>query len=416
MQTRCRPVILLVAESVTLAHFARIVALAKTLDASSYEVVVASDARYAHLEAPFGFAFHPIRSIPSAKFARALALGRPLYDVETLTAYVEDDLALIREIKPDLIVGDFRLSLAVSAPHAGIPYAAVVNVYWSPYADIVYPVPDLPMTRVLGVSLAQRLFDWARPIAFALHAGPLNRVRRRYNLPPLGPDLRTVYTWGDYTLYADVPELVPTRALPPNHRHLGSPLWSARKPLPDWWGRVPANRPVVLVTLGTSGRAALLPKALLALAELPITVLAATAGELDMPAMPANVFVADYLPLDSVARRSRLVVCNGGSLTTYLALDARAPVLGVCSNMDQLLNMSAIERLGAGRSLRAARVRPRELRDAVRKLLDTPSYTQAATQAGERFRQVDAGQRFRAFVSEIVCQRGTPAGDNPCAR
>ena len=35
MQTRNRPVVLLVAEAVTLAHFARIVALAKSLDASS---------------------------------------------------------------------------------------------------------------------------------------------------------------------------------------------------------------------------------------------------------------------------------------------------------------------------------------------------------------------------------------------
>jgi len=402
MQARSRPVVLLVAEAVTLAHFARVVSLANALDASSYEVVVASDARYADLEAPFGVAFYPIRSIPSDQFERALARGTPLYDVATLTAYVEDDLALIKKVKPDLIVGDFRLSLAVSAPVAGIPYAAVVNAYWSPYADIVYPVPDLPMTRVLGLSLAQRLFDVARPIAFTLHARPLNTVRRRYHLPPLGHDLRTVYTWGDYTLYADVPELVPTRPLPANHRHLGSPLWSARKPLPDWWGRIPADNPVVLVTLGSSGRADLLPMALSVLSELPITVLAVTAGKIDPGNVPATAFVADYLPLESAVRRAALVICNGGSLTSYQALDAGVPVLGVCSNMDQLLNMSAIERLGAGLSLRAAGVRPAQLREAVRKLLAAPSYTQAAKAAGDRFRQVDAGQRFRAFVSEIL--------------
>jgi UDP:flavonoid glycosyltransferase YjiC (YdhE family) len=402
MQSRKKPVILLIAEAVTLAHFARIVTLAKALDPASYEVVVASDPRYANLEAPFDFAFHPIRSIPSAEFTQALSDGIPLYGIETLTHYVEDDLALINRVKPDLIVGDFRLTLAVSAPLSEVPYAAVVNAYWSPYADIVYPVPDLRMTRILGVPLAQKLFDVARPIAFALHARPLNQVRRRYGLPPLGSDLRTVYTWGDYTLYADVPELITTLPLPANHRHLGPPLWSARTPMPDWWGTLPEDNPVVLLTMGSSGRTDLLPTLLSALSDLPVTVITAATGKIDQSNVPANAFVADYLPLDSAVRRSSLVICNGGNLTTYQALAAGVPILGICSNMDQLLNMSAIERLGAGLSLRACLATRARLQQSVLALLQTPAYAQAAGQAGKRFRQIDAGQRFREFVAEVL--------------
>lgn len=402
MQARNKPVILLVAEAVTLAHFARIAALAKALDATRYDVVVASDPRYAALDEPSGRAFHPLRSIPSDAFAQALARGKPLYDVESLSRYVEDDLALLDRVKPDLVVGDFRLSLAVSAPLRHIPYAAVVNAYWSPYAEIAYPVPDLAMTRILGVPLAQKLFDWVRPFAFALHARPLNQVRRRYGLPSLGRDLRTVYSWGDYTLYADVPELVPMKTLPTNHRHLGPPLWSARTPLPEWWDRLPQDRPVVLLTLGSSGRADLLPLALSALADLPISVVAATAGRIGLAAVPANAFVADYLPLDRAAERCSLVICNGGSLTTYQALASGKPILGLCANMDQLLNMNAIERLGAGLSLRAARVLPGPLNKAVQTLLGDPAYARAAAQAGERFGHLDAGQRFREFVAEVL--------------
>ncbi len=402
MQARNKPVILLVAEAVTLAHFARIVALAKALDGDRYEVVVASDLRYTDLESPLGSAFQPIRSIPSADFAQALARGKPLYSAETLGRYVEDDLALLDRVKPDLVVGDFRLSLAVSAPLRRIPYAAVVNAYWSPYANIAYPVPDLPMTRILGVAAAQKLFDLARPVAFALHARPLNRVRRRYGLPSLGSDLRTVYSWGDYTLYADVPELVPMRAMPANHRHIGPPLWSARVHLPEWWDHLPQDKPVVLLTLGSSGRADLLPMALSVLSGLPVTVIAATAGMIDLADLPANAYVADYLPLDRAIQRARLVVCNGGSLTTYQSLAFGVPILGICSNMDQLLNMDAIDRIGAGLSLRAARVRPGPLQASALKLLENPAYARAATQAGERFGQVDAGQRFREFVAEVV--------------
>jgi UDP:flavonoid glycosyltransferase YjiC (YdhE family) len=402
MQARNKPVILLVAEAVTLAHFARIAALAKALDATRYEIVVASDLRYTHLDAPLGATFHAIRSIPSAEFAQALAHGKSLYSVETLCQYVEDDLALLDRVKPDLVVGDFRLSLAVSAPLRHIPYAAVVNAYWSPFADIDYPVPDLPMTRAFGVAVGQKLFDLVRPLAFALHARPLNQVRRRYGLPSLGHDLRTAYSWGDYTLYADVPELVPMRPLPSNHRHIGPPLWSTQVPLPEWWDRLPQDRPVILLSLGSSGRAETLPMALSALSELPVTVIAATIGKIDQIDVPANAFVADYLPLDQAVQRASLLVCNGGSLATYQALACGVPILGMCSNMDQLLNMGAIEHLGAGLSLRAARARPEQIEKAVRTLLDLPAYAKSAAQAGERFRQVNAGQRFGEFVAEVL--------------
>jgi len=259
-----------------------------------------------------------------------------------------------------------------------------------------------PLTRILGVALAQKLFDLARPIAFALHAHPLNQTRRRFGLAPLGHDLRVVYTWGDYTLYADVPELLPMRPLPVNHRHIGPPLWSARVPLPEWWDHLPQDKPVVVLTLGSSGRADLLPMALSALSEMPVTVIAATAGKIDLSDVPANAFVEDYLPLDQAMKRAKLVICNGGSLTTYQALATRVPILGICSNMDQLLNMNAIEQLGSGLSLRAAHIHPTQLKETVQMLLNTPAYALEAARAGERFGQVDAGQHFREFVAEVV--------------
>lgn len=98
MQIQNKPVVLLVAEVVTLA---RIATLAKGLDPSSDEMVVASNPRYTDLEASLGCAFHPIRSIPAAEFAQALARDKPLHSIETLTRYVEDDWELLNSVKPD---------------------------------------------------------------------------------------------------------------------------------------------------------------------------------------------------------------------------------------------------------------------------------------------------------------------------
>ena len=38
-----------------------------------------------------------------------------------------------RLFQPDLVIGDFRLSLSVSARVAGVPYIAIANSWWSPF-------------------------------------------------------------------------------------------------------------------------------------------------------------------------------------------------------------------------------------------------------------------------------------------
>lgn len=401
MQTN-RKRVLLVAEAVTLAHYGRIATLSRALPASDYKVIVASDPRYRALDEIPGTDFFPIWSIPSSQFLHALERGSPLYDLQTLIHYVEADLALINAVKPDLIVGDFRLSLAVSATLSKIPYASVVNAYWSPYAHIRYPVPDLPFTRLTGRWLGQKLFNLAKPLAFALHARPLNQLRRKYGLSPFGADLRNAYTWGDYTLYADIPELIPVQALPDTHRFIGPVMWSSQTPLPSWWKDLPEDKPMIFLTLGSSGRADLLPTALRALAHLPVTVIAASVGHAGLPELPSNTYIADYLPMQAAASRASLVISNGGSLTAYQALACGVPVIGLCANMDQLLNMGALERLGAGILMRAGTLRAEQLQETVSSILARKDTADAAKRMGDLIMRYDTGARFRDIVAEIL--------------
>lgn len=402
IQMRKKPRVLLVAESVTLAHFARIVSLAKALDTELFEVVMATDPRYLELESELPFPVHPIWSIPGAEFANSLARGKPLYDAKTLERYVEDDLALLDRVKPDLVVGDFRLSLAVSAPLRQVPYAAVVNAYWSPYAETVYPVPDLPVLRSLGIPLAQRLFNMARPLAFALHARPLNQVRRRHGLPSLGHDLRKVYSWGDYTLYPDAPELFPSRGLPENHHYLGPVTWSTKSPLPDWWDALPDDRPIVFVSLGSSGQADLLPLFFDAMSDLAVTVIAATVVSTGAGHQPPNIFTADFLPMDIALSRASLLICNGGSLSTYQALASGVPILGIAGNMDQLLNMQAIVRCGAGQVIRASAATRLQVNNATSFLINSPAFVDAAQATAVILEQYPSAQGFQKVLSDIL--------------
>jgi UDP:flavonoid glycosyltransferase YjiC (YdhE family) len=394
--------ILFIAEAVTLAHVARPLALAQSLDRSRYEIFLAVEPRFSQLLGKLPFDVRAIQSISSDRFLQALAQGSPLYDAETIRAYVQEDLALIREIVPAVVVGDFRLSLSVSARLTATPYLTITNAYWSPYAHQRYPLPDLPMTRTLGVPLARLVFRLVQPFVFAYHARHLNRVRREFGLSSLGLDLRRVYTDADHTLYADVPELISTVDLPDNHSYLGSVLWSPAVKRPDWWESVPLDKPVIYVTLGSSGRSELLAVVLEALSSLPVSVLAATAGRVRPQEVPGNAFLSDYLPGEEAARRARVVICNGGSPTTQQALVAGVPVLGLASNLDQYLNMQAVTRFGAGELVRAGKADAVKIRTGAKRLLDQPAYAAAATRAAEAFGGYDAPSIFREVLSRLA--------------
>src|SRR5258706_15478105 len=251
--------ILFFAEAVTLAHVVRPLVLAQALDPARYEVHFACAPRFEFALAKTNFRRWEIASISCEQFLNALAHGSRMYDFPTLQKYVDDDLRVIREVQPALIVGDFRLSLAVSPTVARVKSAAIANAYWSPFTKKkFFPLPDIPASKVVGYSLASAFFHLFQPIIFAYHARPLNRLRRKYGLSRLG-NLLNVYTHGDYTLYADPPDFYATTKLPPNHRFLGPIEWSPDIELPSWWNDLPTDKPIVYVNLGSSGAARLLP-------------------------------------------------------------------------------------------------------------------------------------------------------------
>jgi len=389
-------------EAVTLAHVARPLALGRALDPARYEITFVTDERYRQFAAASGWAMRRVHTIPAKRFLDALATGRPLYDAHTLRGYVDDDLSVLKEIRPDVVVGDFRLSLSISARVAGIPYVAISSAYWSPYARQSFPLPEHPLVELMGLRTAQVVFDLARPFAFAYHALPLNRVRREFKLPWLGLDLQRVYTDADYVAYADLPEMVPTRELPANHTFLGPVLWSPPVEAPHWWRDLPTDRPIVYVTMGSSGAKRALERVVEAVAGLDCIAIVATAGESLRDPLPANVRAADYLRGDDATGRSDLVICNGGSPTSYQALAAGIPVLGVAGNMDQHLNMQGVERAGAGIRLRNDRASVEDLRLAAGRLLDDPSYRRAAMSLSATMQRYDAAAAFARIVDRAA--------------
>ena len=75
----------------------------------------------------------------------------------------------------------------------------------------------------------------------------------------------------------------------------------------------------------------------------------------------------------------RSVICNGGSPTCYQAFSAGVPVIGIASNLDQYLNMRAVENANAGVLIRPQQVRSRLATD-VHTALASKMLTQSAQQ------------------------------------
>ncbi len=396
------PRVLFVSEAVTLAQVVRLATLARSLDPARHEVHFAAAHFDEMIFAGTPFVRHRIRSLAPDTVAARVASGRRIYGPRTLGRYVGEERALLRALRPGLVVGDLRLSLSVSAPLERTPYASLINAYWSPHAVREdFPLPDHPIVKLLGVRLAARYFPKARPSVFRHFARPVNALRTRNGLSPLG-SLGDVLTHGDHTLFPDVPALIPTRNLPAHQKYLGPVLWSPPVPLPPWWGAVDPQRPTIYVTLGSSGRVEHLPLVVDVAAGLGYQVLVATAGRSKLGVVPRHVYVADYLPGHLAARRAALVVSNGGSTTGYQALAEGRPVLGIAANLDQYLAMTAIADAGAGLLLRSGTLAREPLADALGRLVSDPLFTQAAARLRDEFTRWNAAATFAAFVENAT--------------
>lgn len=100
-------------------------------------------------------------------------------------------------------------------------------------------------------------------------------------------------------------------------------------------------------------------------------------------------------------KEARLVICSGSTSSSHQALAQGRPVLGIVSNMNQHLNMQAVEQAKAGRFTRAGTIESRSLGDLALSFLARPSYTEAAQALARTLARYDAVTRLQDLLSRI---------------
>lgn len=395
--------ILFVAEAVSLAHVARPGILAKSLDCAEYEVVFASNGQFGMCVADANWETYFLESLSTEIFLQRLAHGRPVYQEPELAAYVLADMKMLKAVAPDGVVGDFRLSLAISARLLGLPYFSICNAYWSEFAmDKRMHAPDLPIARLIGFPLFDQVFRLAWPVASRSHCGAINGVRRKYGLKPYR-SIREYYCDGDIVMYSDSLGLVPTIDLPASHHYIGPILWSPSMVPPPWWAEAIAQpRPRAYITLGSTGTIDLLPAIVAACLDEGMTCFVATAGRSSFVSNSPYVFTSDFLPGSAVAAMVDLVICNGGSPTAYQALNEGKPVFGICANLDQVMCMSALKRAGAGLYLRAGEFTHARARQAISVLQKDRGFQAAAKILQGGFGVVNPCLEFERLIESNI--------------
>jgi MGT family glycosyltransferase len=169
---------------------------------------------------------------------------------------------------------------------------------------------------------------------------------------------------------------------------------------PPWLATLSRERPVVYVTMGSTGDRRLFETAVEAFAGREHQVLMTTGGtSLGRHDLPPNVFVAEYAPGSALMARADVCVNHGGNGTIYQALGAGVPVVGVPTHADQQVQLQLCERAGVGRTVREVDLTPASLRAAVDHVRAEARYR---TNAGRIARAIERSDGARAAARAVI--------------
>jgi MGT family glycosyltransferase len=208
---------------------------------------------------------------------------------------------------------------------------------------------------------------------------------------------------GDLILLADVPEFAPTIDLPGNYRYIGPLPWEPEVPMPSKLDAFPPDKPMIYFTLGSTGLPHLFRGVLEQLKDTNYQVVITTGWQIDpssLHPLPDNAFATRYLPGNKMMRRSDLVICQAGNGTTYQALGAGIPVIGMPTHGEQWQNMSLVEEKGAGIA-----IKPKELHNikpSIEKILTNGHYKENATRMKKIIARYNGPRKGAQLIDEFI--------------
>ena len=201
----------------------------------------------------------------------------------------------------------------------------------------------------------------------------------------------------------------PRRHLPASVHFVGTPpIIPNQAPLPPWAHELDGSRKVVLVTQGTVSNfdfGRLVAPTLAALANDSDVLVVVTTGGRSLDAIPGpvpgNVRLATYLPFEWLLPKVDVLVTNGGYGSVNQALSFAVPLVTAGLTEDKADVNARVAWSGVGIDLATNSPAPPVLRNAVRAVLENPTYRSRATSMAEEYRAIDTKYEIIRILGEV---------------
>ena len=323
------------------------------------------------------------------------------YTPEFIEKCVQAEVAIIQKYQPNLLIGDMRFSLTISAKITKTPYISLVNGYLTDYFNPVGAIltNDKPSLRFKAVNWLGKRLQNRQKLNLAK---PFRKVARRFGLK----DLNSLYDFlrGDLTLVADIPEFCPLESLPEAVKYIGPLIWEGGKidELPDFFQKLSSEDQLIYVTLGNTGKVNLVKWVYEAFAEREGYKIVITTGafvHLNADQFPDHFLVRQFLPGTAVLKHAAFCIHCGGNGTTYQVLREGIPALVVPFNTDQLINAHLVKKHQVGVAISPTGMNSDQLLQAMKKLEENTVYRKNVLRFKSLFTNWNGPQRA---ATEIV--------------
>ena len=214
----------------------------------------------------------------------------------------------------------------------------------------------------------------------------MNQLRASIGLPPYQRSFFDAVVSPYLYLQGTVPAFEYPRSNLPSQVHFIGPYLPeppADFTPPFWWDDLKSGKPVIHVTQGTVATEAddLIVPTLQALADEDVLVVAATGGEpienIKAP-LPANARLERFIPYYHLLPHVDIMVTNGGYNGVQAALAHGVPLVAAGQTEEKPEICTRIEWAGVGINLKTKTPTSTQLKNAVKKILESPHYRQKA--------------------------------------
>jgi MGT family glycosyltransferase len=246
----------------------------------------------------------------------------------------------------------------------------------------------------------------------------LNACLLGLGIEPLSIDLfHAIVALPDAYLQLTVPSFeFRRRHLPPSVHFVGTPpIITNQAPLPPWAHELDGSRKVVLVTQGTVSNfdfRRLIVPTLAALANDSDVLVVVTTGGRSLDAIPGlvpgNARLATYLPFEWLLPKVDVLVTNGGYGSVNQALSFGVPLVTAGLTEDKADVNARVAWSGVGIDLATNSPTPQVLRNAVRAVLENPTYRSRASSMAEEYSAIDTTYEIIRILGQVSGVPGVP--------